>query len=347
MRKAPKAKNLPKTKDFFAMLEKQVQNIEKLAQKYAATKSEDDRNAMNQANLHLHGQVHVFWNAFDAGGRKTLEDMQKRTNQMVKAAAKANDVEVSYVDINHVRSKTSGDTAPNHIYQKLVHPDATSVKKLVSSVEKDILDELQQLGFDVDESGEFMRYLITGRNLLRGKKPKGRKVPTYPAQANPKTGTFNASATKELHSLIGAPALYTAPKDILKAVRDSINDGADVNAPSAGGQFLINKAVFMQPPKFAHDLIKLFAKSGADVNAANAKKHTALMSAASRLDITAMKTLIKYKADPQAMNRDAETALDIAERLHSASKDAKVQARLREARKILKYRNLANIRRGT
>jgi ankyrin repeat protein len=86
----------------------------------------------------------------------------------------------------------------------------------------------------------------------------------------------------------------------LERVRELLKEGAGlVNAFAADGFFPLGLAAF-----FGHRaIVEFLLKNGAEVNTAsrNAQKVTSLHGAVARRDVEIVKTLLKYGADPNAM----------------------------------------------
>ncbi len=152
------------------IIDKQVSNIEKLAQKYFETGDDKVREELNRQNLYLHGEIQVFARAFGGPEARLLLVRQDDANDVIEVAAKKWDREVTWVNINDITTSDK-KTASHHIHDKLFHPGTTSVQKLLESVEEGLLRQLYYEGFD--EVGLFDR-LFTLKLAMHGRKSSGR-----------------------------------------------------------------------------------------------------------------------------------------------------------------------------
>jgi len=155
-------------------------------------------------------------------------------------------------------------------------------------------------------------------------------------QSSPALSIHEAAATGEmnvLRQLLAAqPGLVNAFSDDgfsplglacffhqPEAARYLVEQGAEVNAPSANAQQVrpLHSAVAAHNP----ELVNLLLEKGADINAAQANGFTALHAAAHQGDEALIKMLLEKGADINAMAHDGTTPMDQAIRQgHQAAK---------------------------
>jgi chromosome segregation ATPase len=149
------AKNKKSKDELLMAINRQLQTVVNLAGLYARTGDQETRKQLNLENMHLHGQIHVFWDAMktESTSKKLsheqdlLSRMQSHANQQIEAAAKIRGHGVTYVHLNDIKS-SSGQTAGQHIYEKLVHQDNDTHDKFHDAVEDGIKAELLNKGLD-------------------------------------------------------------------------------------------------------------------------------------------------------------------------------------------------------
>ncbi|MDE1865481.1 MAG: hypothetical protein KGH94_02485 [Candidatus Micrarchaeota archaeon] len=167
--------------DLLKIMGHQAERVRQLAQEYENTGSSAIRNKLNQENLHLHGQIHVFWTAMKneadpkalSDEQKHMSELQASANKALEDAARARGDTVYYVSISDIRSST-GERAGEHIYKNLVHPDSNTLHKLISSVENGVLDALRDKGFD---DYEFMNRLFMMSRFMRNDRSRAAEPP--------------------------------------------------------------------------------------------------------------------------------------------------------------------------
>jgi hypothetical protein len=145
-----------KTKnDIFELLNDQAARVKEAAKQYAETGTQQAKNILNQENLHLHGQIHVFWQEMGNKAnpdlltveQQTMSTLQDQANLAVENAAKVKTERIHYVNLGDIKAK-DGKTVGAHIYEKLTHPDHDTKEKLLNAVEKEVLDAMRDKGYD-------------------------------------------------------------------------------------------------------------------------------------------------------------------------------------------------------
>lgn len=173
-----KAKN-----DAMDLLAEQTSEVKRLAEQYSnakdATVREKLRNQVNRESMHLHGQLHVFWKSFSPQEQRELRAMQLDANKSVEKAAEKLGAKVSYISIADIKS-SDGKSAGEHLYERLNHPDSTSVRKFIDSIEDEVLAKLESKGYD---EYMFMRRLFDMNRILRLGKDQQDEVPAAQAEA--------------------------------------------------------------------------------------------------------------------------------------------------------------------
>ncbi len=145
-----------KTKsDIFGLLNDQAARVLEAAKQYASSGSKEAKSILNQENLHLHGQIHVFWKAMGnkensnllTVEQQSMAKIQEEANMAVRYAANARSETTHSVNLSDIKSK-DGKGVGEHIYEKLVHPDHDTAEKLLNAVEKEVLSAMRGKGYD-------------------------------------------------------------------------------------------------------------------------------------------------------------------------------------------------------
>ena len=99
-----------------------------------------------------------------------------------------------------------------------------------------------------------------------------------------------------------------------KAVKEKLENGADVNAKDFLGNTALFLAVFGDRENL--DIIKMLLKNGADVNATNNDGNTLLHELSYGPDLDIIKMLLEHGADINAINKKGESVLDLMIKTH-------------------------------
>ena len=166
----------------------------------------------------------------DAREQKLMGAMQTAANLAVEKAAKVYGKAVYYVNIDEIRSSSS-ESASEHIYNRLVHPDNNTINKLLDSIEREVLDALRQRGF---EEEEFIRRIFAMAYFLRGGRQGPPPMPAAQVDIEAEVLKHDKGATKELWTAVleGKP----------HAAEELIKKGADPNAKDKQGRSLLYHA---------------------------------------------------------------------------------------------------------
>lgn len=121
-------------------------------------------------------------------------------------------------------------------------------------------------------------------------------------QYKPDVNAVNSDGMTALHG--AASTLYPSGS----AINLLLKAGADINARDSSGHTLLISLSYCGMHLSA-PLMESLIKKGADVNLRTTNGATALMIASGNAYDAAVKILIKYKADPRAVDNDGNTAL--------------------------------------
>lgn len=195
-------------------------------------------------------------------------------------------------------------------------------KKLLTSSGHPQPQELVAV-MDTGDVAQFDRLLNTGVDPNRVVSPSGKTL-LMAAQSAPMVGLLlNHGADPSIKDNRGATALHHAVMhpDALGIIPLLIEKGADINAPAAGlsGEtpFLYAKQLFLQREDavLGTKVLRLLAKLGADINAADDDGYTLLTHAVVNDKPDLVGLLVDLGANPRIRTREGQTALDWAEEL--------------------------------
>lgn len=176
---------------------------------------------------------------------------------------------------------------------------------------------------DMGDVAQFDRLLNTGIDPNRVISPSGKTL-LMAAQSAPMVGLLlNHGADPSIKDNQGTTALHYAVMHpgALGIIPLLIEKGADINAPASGlsGEtpFLYAKRLFLQrqDPVLGTKVLRLLAKLGADINAADDDGYTLLTHAVVNDKPDLVSLLVDLGANVRIRTRDGQTALDWAEEL--------------------------------
>ena len=142
---------------------------------------------------------------------------------------------------------------------------------------------------------------------------KSLHIPAQKGELDKVKAEIESGKDVDSKDIAGQTALmYASETGRLEVVKQLVENGADVNAQSRLGTALIYAS---QANRIT--VMEYLLEHGADINATTRRfNETALMWAAAKGQVEAVKLLLNKKADKKIKNKKGKTALDIAKELN-------------------------------